>query len=524
MTILLLIEAQKLSSFFAFLHEDVRGKLPKLGVLLLLILGIIGNSVTFYRIKPEDHIARFVDYGEGLTTLQETAAGMMSAFYQNQEEFSRYAHEPMPVRNDTLNHDVHSIDYYWSLSNGAITQYFDELALPIEERAFKYNRLDYRSSLHALAGVEYYVRHDPSDYLPYLYSETNMHEFYGDLYYVSGTEEYLPFGYTYDHFISRETYEALPYIQRQQALLQGAVCERQTTNLTEADLRFEEQSVPSEISHEINIIETEDSYYAAEGGAQLTFTFEGLEGCETYLLIEGLEARSMTDIDFLEHEQLSFLFQEDWDELSTYEKRQKRTEDALDLFNTGASTFSFTCASSILETDFSYYTELTESAFDRSDYLINMGYSDTAQTAITLTLPYAGMYSFENLEVLCLPVETLPRHLDALQESVLEQVTFQTNQVTGTISLEKSKFLCLSVPYSSGWSAYVDGNQMPLYQANTMFMGLELDEGEHTIELRYQTPGLQTGLCISTTGFAAWLLYGLSNHTRIIRKRKRTKA
>lgn len=512
LTVLIVQELPNLNIRIPFLHRKAHKKTAEFAVLLLLILGILANSVTFFRIDPEGHIARFVEQGKGLSTLQETAAGMMSAFYSGDETFSRYAQDPMPVRNDTINHDVSSIDYYWSLSSGVITQYFDELALPMTERPFKYNSLDNRASLHALAGVEHYVRHNPADYLPHLYEETNLHEYYGNLYYVSATSDYLHLGFTYDSCISRETYENLPYIRRQQALLQGMVCDNPSGTGDSPELLFEEESIPYELALSSDMVLLDDSYYALEDGATLTFTFPGRSDCETYLLVEGLKAHSMTDVDFLKHDQLSVYFQEEWDSLSAYEKREQKKNDAMDLFDTGASAFSFTCTSKILENEFAYFTEQSESAFDRSDYLVNMGYSKEAQSTITLTLPYAGRYSFENLEILCLPQKNLTAQLGALKENVLEQVTIGPNAVTGSIALESPKFLCLSIPYSSGWQAYVDGNPVPVLQANTMFLGLELDAGEHTIKLHYQTPGLTAGLGACGMGLFLWCLYTIYDH------------
>ena len=72
--------------------------------------------------------------------------------------------------------------------------------------------------------------------------------------------------------------------------------------------------------------------------------------------------------------------------------------------------------------------------------------------------------------------------------------------VTGTISVSTDKFLCLSIPYMKGWKAYVDGEEVTLYQANTAFMGVELPAGEHVVSLRYWIPGLTAGLIMSGIG------------------------
>ena len=72
--------------------------------------------------------------------------------------------------------------------------------------------------------------------------------------------------------------------------------------------------------------------------------------------------------------------------------------------------------------------------------------------------------------------------------------------MTGTVSVSKDKFLCLSIPYMDGWKAYIDGEEAKLYRANTAFMGVEVPTGEHEIELRYWIPGLTIGLLMSGAG------------------------
>ena len=76
-----------------------------------------------------------------------------------------------------------------------------------------------------------------------------------------------------------------------------------------------------------------------------------------------------------------------------------------------------------------------------------------------------------------------------------------TNRITGNISLDASKLLFLSLPYSKGWHVFVDGKEETLLSANLMYSGVMLTAGRHTIKLTYQTPYLLTGALISLFGF-----------------------
>ena len=75
-----------------------------------------------------------------------------------------------------------------------------------------------------------------------------------------------------------------------------------------------------------------------------------------------------------------------------------------------------------------------------------------------------------------------------------------TNRITGNISLSEPKGLLISVPYSKGFRAYVDGKETELKKANTMYMALELPKGEHELRLEYRTPFLVPGICLTLAG------------------------
>lgn len=79
----------------------------------------------------------------------------------------------------------------------------------------------------------------------------------------------------------------------------------------------------------------------------------------------------------------------------------------------------------------------------------------------------------------------------------MENVKFGVDRITGTITLEKPKLLCLSIPYEKGWEAYVDGKKEKIIKTNYMYSGIALDAGRHEVELVYHTPGFRTGLIVS---------------------------
>ena len=64
----------------------------------------------------------------------------------------------------------------------------------------------------------------------------------------------------------------------------------------------------------------------------------------------------------------------------------------------------------------------------------------------------------------------------------------------------QEKLLCMTIPYSSGWRAYIDGVETEILKADTMYMAVDVPEGTHQIEFYYCTPYLKTGAGLSGLG------------------------
>lgn len=99
-------------------------------------------------------------------------------------------------------------------------------------------------------------------------------------------------------------------------------------------------------------------------------------------------------------------------------------------------------------------------------------------------------------------------NLDAVDEAyeALNRQTMVTEILTdtyikGQIDVTEAGRLVLAVTDESGWTLYVDGAETPMQDFKETFISVHLEEGLHTIELKYQTPGLGigagiTGICV----------------------------
>ncbi len=88
-------------------------------------------------------------------------------------------------------------------------------------------------------------------------------------------------------------------------------------------------------------------------------------------------------------------------------------------------------------------------------------------------------------------------------------------KTTIRVRLDAPRTLVVLDSVSEGWSACVDGEKADIHPANLLFQSMDLEPGEHLVELRYQTPGLALGFAISVLAWI-WLLLraGVRNKRR----------
>ena len=423
------------------------------------------------------------------------------------------------LRNDGIFLGTRAYSFYYNIYNSRIDRFHTELGLTRAAINFSYKGLGGRSFLEAVTAGSYYLA--PSDHsfpVPYYYDDTPVlvDEIADDemSYEVYAARDRLPFGFTYSHVMARDEYERLSMARKQATLLQAAVVDSDdvlATGLAELTPRFSDSS-PTYRAADINdasdssggegmvVGEGSDStstsgcsyedgrIVVGERGATLRLSFEGLPNAETYLSLKSFRyhlPENEPDADQTLFERLSSLYQG----TSLY---QPNTYHKIVVSSDGGGVAEVECTPS-----------LSHMYGGKSDWLVNLGYGEKPVREITLYLPRVGSYSLDDMSVVIQPMDEFDNQIDALKEDVLDNVELPTNGVRGTIDASKDELLFLSIPYSDGWSATVDGTEADIICANTAFMGIALSAGRHSIELRYATPGLGLGMTIGAGGLLA---------------------
>ena len=88
----------------------------------------------------------------------------------------------------------------------------------------------------------------------------------------------------------------------------------------------------------------------------------------------------------------------------------------------------------------------------------------------------------------------------------MEVTEYRDGYVKGTVEADDMQMLFFSIPEDSGWSIYVDGEKAEHTSVMNAFMGIMLDAGSHTIELKYTSAGFWKGLILSLASLVILLI------------------
>lgn len=443
-------------------------------LLVVVMCELVYQGWVKYAPWAEGYVEEFANRGEAYHMLNDYAAGSL---VKSQAENTTWRYESLQAeewKNTAMQLGIHGVSYYFSLANPYINEFQREMYLN-QTRDFCYSGLDGRAMLDMLAGVRYFVIPEGNKgLLPYGYDTCINRGTLGagSQYEVKAVayenEEVLPFAFASDRYISRDTYEKMSVTEKQQALLQGIVVEKDAfpVGTSAIEPKFTEKTLPYEITEIKGAEWVDGGIKVTEEGATLTLSFSGIPKSETYFIFEGLDYKGKGGV-----------------------KKSPKSRLHIQITNGKISKkITFLTAKN------NFYSGVT-------DFLINTGYREEASEEITVKFQEEGTYYFEKMKIVAQPMEQLlENRQEMLQQETLENVSLLTNEVTGTICVNEKKLLCITLPYSSGWSAYVDGVETEVLQADTMFMAILVPEGSHEIRFAYCTPYLRAGAVLSILG------------------------
>lgn len=105
--------------------------------------------------------------------------------------------------------------------------------------------------------------------------------------------------------------------------------------------------------------------------------------------------------------------------------------------------------------------------------------------------------TIKNLKILTSKREIVPKIASAKFAKIKDSL------LQGNIKNDVEGYLFIPIPFEQGWSAFVDGKETEIIQADLGFMALQIDAGDHEIIMRYHYPGLKEGIIGAVIGLLA---------------------
>ena len=113
--------------------------------------------------------------------------------------------------------------------------------------------------------------------------------------------------------------------------------------------------------------------------------------------------------------------------------------------------------------------------------------------------------------------EVLANHFHAIQQQEISLQVNSSSDIRITVSASDNReYLFLTIPYDSGWNAYVNGESVPTLQVLDTFLVVPISGSACEIQLSFFPPGLKAGIAISITTAALLLLV---SHLKRYRKK-----
>lgn len=429
-------------------------------VAVVTVAAILFNLAQFYAPAYSQELERYVPAGGVSQELQQSAEQVASdleddGFYRTEVEGNRSNRFCLTGGYGTMS--------YWSILDANLVDYYLDFDLNTVRQSYAVWGLDERTSLCALGSVKYFVGKTeekdgtPVRLQPYGFQAVGEQEGLT----IFENQYALPAGYTYTTYQTRSAYEALSPLERQQALLQNVVVEDAdeaavSGALTQAEPKLTTQTVDWTVAKTEGAELQDHTVQVDKRKGSITLHFDGAADAETYVYLDNLTMDT-----------------------------GKKSEVVVRV--TGNSV---TKKTQIYQKESLYH-------FQRNGVTYNLGYSEDGVRSCKITFDEAGTYSFDDLQIVCLPMADYVRDVTALGETTLENVVEENGSLTGSIHLEEPRLLALSIPYRDSWTVTVDGKPAEALKVNGMYLGVLLEAGDHTVAAAYQIPGVKIGGIIS---------------------------
>ena len=129
--------------------------------------------------------------------------------------------------------------------------------------------------------------------------------------------------------------------------------------------------------------------------------------------------------------------------------------------------------------------------------LLSIAKNQKGQQQTLQIIVKADGFEFSKLNLYSLNTSLLNERLEQTKAQELKLETFSATHFSGTMDVLEDSTVLTTIPYSTGWKVWVDGQEVETYKILDSLLGFTISKGTHRIEYRYTTPFLLEGSLVS---------------------------
>ena len=425
--------------FFAFTVKQKK-EIRSIIAFCLICLNVVLNANIRYHSYSKECMTP-----NDLVSVLSNETALIKKASSGDNDFFRYSGKNL-LPNASINQNLSSVSFYWSLSNPYIMEYRKEMEISSYVMQFYYRDYDSRAALESLACVKYFYKQDESgEVIPYGFIPSDIKSVYKSDY-------ALPLAYTYDSFMIHDIWASLNCVKKSEAILQTAVLEEPCDLIVESNPSFLSKNNPFSIT---------------KNSSSFSIKPEVQEPGELYVCLRNFRTEESESGRLPIH---------------------VRTSDGHDI------VFIY------IEPKNQWYAGI-------HDVSVNLGYTEKKIEKIDILFPEKRTLNVDDIQVISLPMTKFASLIKDRRKDIFDNMKIRTDMVEGEISLDRPKLLCFAIPFAKGWKATVDGKPTKLLRTNVMHMSVPLSAGEHKIVLTYHTPFLKFGVFVSLCSWVIFLFW-----------------
>lgn len=459
----------------------------------LLLLGLACFSVSFagfghYSTRLSTVIDSYVSFDEAYDLLGEQEDSLFRSANIKVNQLDRVDAMNEPVPNWGIIRNIPTTSNYYSITDKNVSDSLENLGLNQYQYKFKFKKLDMREGLLNLYHTKYIIINKlngakiPNGYK--LIKSDDTHSLYEN-------KNIVPFGYTYNTYVTEKDFEKANAVQREQTMTQNAVIS-DTSDIASASLQ--KSSIANDLTtHDIS---TNFYYHKTKKKGKLVQIKVPKEYFNDQCYIYLQNVHMIPSNSGRNH-------------ILYTGKNNTR-------FRVGIAGHTSTIFNA--EEDSIY-------EIGNRNYLLEVNTNnikkDQKYVTLSIIMSRSATYKIGKISVVQINSKKQAAALNALKNNPhLTDISYDgANHFSGNIKTTDDRILCIPFAYSKGWKATDNGKSVKVIKVNGMFCGIVLKSGTHNIKLNYTTPGLKIGACISLISLIILIVISRSRKLSIYKEK-----